>query len=232
MAMATSSGSRLGKSGIPGYNLATVPRLNPESKNLFQSLLGGINQPQLAEGLGLTSRLAGGDQSSFEQLERPAYTALEKAGAQLASRFSGLGSGARHSSAFANALAGEAGELGERLAGQRMGLQRQALADLLGLSQMLFGNQPDEYALVEKPQKQSLWGPILSALAGGLGTAFGGPLGGAVAGGLTSALTSKPASTGGGSIIRGSGATPQGSSNALSSLIGGSSGFRGAPYNL
>jgi hypothetical protein len=171
MALAQSTGSSLGKSGIPGYNLATIPRLNPQSKNLFQSLLGGIDQSQLGQGLGQTSRLAGGDQSQFAQMEAPALRQFQDLGANLASRFSGLGSGARYSSGFQNALAGEAGNLSERLASNRMGLQRQAIQDLLGLSQSLFGNQPDEYSLAEKPTP--FWQTLLGKFAQGAGAGLG-----------------------------------------------------------
>jgi hypothetical protein len=181
-----------------GYNVVQTPRFSPEKMQQMQQLRGRI-EPGFLKGVGNLSQLAGGDESSFEQLEAPALRQFGQLQGQLASRFSGMGSGARRSSGFQNAASGQASELAERLQGQRLGLQQQAIQQLLGL----YGDvtqDPYEMMLQEKKKsKGSSWfGAALPFLGAGLGGAAGfftggpaGALAGAQFGGSLGSAGSK-----------------------------------------
>ena len=114
------------KNAIAGKDLVSIGRKTGPQMDLANQLFQGI-QPGIQGGIGKLSRLASGDQSEFEEMERPAYAALQRGGSQLASQFSGAGMGARNSSGFQNSIAGQAGQLAETLQGKRQGLQQQAL---------------------------------------------------------------------------------------------------------
>ena len=60
-------------------------QFTPEQMQLFQQLFGNVGPDSF------TSRLAGGDQSAFEDIERPALQQFAGLQGQTASRFSGMG---------------------------------------------------------------------------------------------------------------------------------------------
>ena len=144
-------------------------QFTPEAMNLYQQLFGQLGPDSYL------SRLAGGDEDMFNQIEAPAMRQFGELQGQNASRFSGMGMGARRGSGFQNFQGQQTSDFAQNLQAQRMGLQRQALGDLMNFSQMLMGQQP--YGLQEKGQKQpSGWGSALGGLGGGLlGGALGGP---------------------------------------------------------
>lgn len=76
----------------------------------------------------------------FEQLEAPAYESFNKTLGQIGSRFSQFG--AQDSSAFQNAVSGAGANLAQNLQSQRLGLQNNAVQQLLGHSTQLLGQQP------------------------------------------------------------------------------------------
>ena len=117
------------------------------------------------------SRLAGGDESLFQDMEAPALRQFGELQGGLASRFSGMGGlGARRSSGFQNASSQAASSFAQDLQGQRQGLQRNALMDMFNMSQTLLGQRPQEKFLIEKEQKQpGFW----KLLAGSLGENLG-----------------------------------------------------------
>jgi hypothetical protein len=153
-----------------GYQKGQLSQFTPEQMQLFQSLFGQIGPNSFL------SKLASGDQSQFEQLEAPALKQFGALQGQIASRFSGMGSGARHSSGFQNATNQAASDFSQQLQSQRMGLQRQALMDLMGISESLLSQRPYEKFLTEKqvPFWQKLLEGGLGGLAGGFGSGFGG----------------------------------------------------------
>lgn len=182
-----SMGANPGLKGT-GYKQASIQQFSPEKMQLFQQMFGNVSPDSYL------GKLAGGDQSQFEALEAPSYRAFGALQGNIASRFSGGlgqgGSGLRRSSGFQNVMSNEASSLAERLQGQRMGLQRQALQDLLGMSSSLLSQRPYEQFLYPEQKKKSLWQsllggglPIAGALAGGI---FGGPGGAALGGQLGS----------------------------------------------
>lgn len=158
-------GSRTPSQGIgnkvpSGYKSGRLQNFTPEQMELFKSLFG-----HLGEGSYL-SRLAGGDESLFEEMEAPALRQFSGLQGNLASRFSGMGMGARKSSGFQNTSNQAASDFAQDLQSKRQGLQRQALQDLMGMSGSLLGQRPYEQFLTPK----SSW---LDSL-GGLGGLFGG----------------------------------------------------------
>lgn len=165
--MSYSSGNK-----IPtGYQMGQMQQFSPEQMNLFQSLFGHLGSDSML------SKMASGDQSTFGQLEAPAHQQFAGAQGQIASRFSGMGMGGRRSSGFQNTMNQAGSEFSQGLQSQRMGLQRQALQDLMGMSNQLMGQRPQEKFLTEKGP--SFLESIMGGLGGGLGQMAGmGGMGG------------------------------------------------------
>ena len=156
-----------------GYRAGQLQQFTPEQMDLFQQLFGHLGPDSFL------SKIAGGDEEQFEQMEAPAHRQFQGQLGQLASRFSGMGQGGRHGSGFQNTATAAASNFSQDLASNRQNLQRQALMDLMGLSNQLLGQRPYERDLFEKPQQQSSgWGGAIGAGLGGLGGfAIGGPAG-------------------------------------------------------
>lgn len=178
-------GSRIPK----GYKAGRLQQFTPEQIGLFQQLLG-MTSPS-----GQLAQRAQGNLSGFEPQEELAQRDFQNFQGQNASRFSGMGMGARRGSGFQNAQTQGAQDLALQLAGQRQNLQRQALQDLMGISNTLLGSQPYQNFLTQKaPKKPSFWSQLFGAAApvvgAGIGGVFGGPAGAMVGGQLGSALGS------------------------------------------
>jgi len=110
-------GGATGGNKIPsGYKLGQIQQFTPEQQQLFQRLFSQVSPDSFL------SRLASGDQSQFEALERPALKQFGELQGNLASRFSGMGSGARRSSGFQNTASTAAQDFAEKLQSQRLGL--------------------------------------------------------------------------------------------------------------
>jgi hypothetical protein len=157
-----------------GYNLGKLQSFTPEQQSLFTRLL---SQTKPGSFLG---RLSQGDEGLFSQMEHPALSQFSQLQGQLASRFSrggGAGSlGTRHSSGFYNTQSQAASDFAQQLQSNRMNLQRQALQDLLGLSQNLLGQRPyDQFLAPEREQqdKSSTFHNILSGVLPFAGAAIG-----------------------------------------------------------
>jgi hypothetical protein len=185
--MSTGLTSGFGPTGvIPGLKSMGMRQVNLPTKNqgqmdLLNQLLSSTQSGLGQGGLQSLSGLASGRPESFEAMERPAFRQFAGLQGSLASRFSGMGSGARQSSGFQNTM-GEAGvDLAERLAGNRQNLQQNALKQLLGLSESLLGQSTFDSFLTPIQKKKKLWQKLLGpgiSLAGGVGGAFlGGPVG-------------------------------------------------------
>ncbi len=137
------------RANISGYKTRNVANFTPEQMQLFSQLLGGVSSGGgVGKGTDYLSRLAGGDEEAFGQLEKPAYSAFQKTLGDIGTRFAGQG--AIGSSAFQNATSGAAQSLAENLGAQRMGIQQGAIDKLLALSERLLGKQPYETLLEKK----------------------------------------------------------------------------------
>ena len=167
-ATGSSAGSRMTGGGdiIPrGYRKGQLGQFTPEQMQLFQGLFS-----HTAPG-GFLSKLAGGEEGAFDQLEAPALRQFAGLQGNLASRFSGMGSGARRSSGFQQASNQASSDFAQQLQSQRMGLQRQALQDLLGISGELLGQRPYQKFLTEK--HVPFWKQLLTGLTSAGGEAAG-----------------------------------------------------------
>lgn len=171
------SNTGLMREKIPsGYKKASIRQFTPEQMELFQSLFGHLGSDSYL------SKLAGGDEETFAQMEAPALKQFQGVLGNLGSRFSGMGMGGRKSSGFQNATTSAASDFAQQLQSQRQTLQRQAIMDLLGLSHQLLGERPYENYLQKKESSSSGWGKIFGAGLGGLGGFLMGGPGGAMAG--------------------------------------------------
>lgn len=155
------SGQMLGNKVPEGYSLGRLKNFTPEQMNLFQSLFSQVS-PQ-----SFTGRLASGDQDLYNQIEAPALQQFSGLQGNLASRFSGMGLGARRSSGFQNTANQAASDFAQQLQSQRLSLQQNAIKELLGMSQGLLSQRPYEQTLAQKPQG------FLDSLGGGLGQGIG-----------------------------------------------------------
>ena len=172
--MSYGMGGPMGGNKIPkGYRHGQLYQYTPEQTQLSQRMHQNIGPDSYL------SRLAGGDQSLFNEMEAPAMRQFSELQGGLASRFSGMGAGARHSSGFQNTMNSAASNFAQDLQSKRQALQRQAIEDLHGMSMDLLGERPYEQFLVKKQQDQGFnWGGLAGAGLGGVGGFFlGGPAG-------------------------------------------------------
>lgn len=171
------TGFQAGNKVPKGYQMGQVQNFTPEMMGLFQQLIGQVGPDSYL------SKLAGGDEAIFNQIEQPALKQFSGIQGQLASRFSGMGQGSRHSSGFQNTQNQAAMDFASQLQANRQSLQQQALKDLLGMGNQLLGQRPYDQFLVEEEEEELPWWKQLlgggirgaGALAGGY---FGGPMGG------------------------------------------------------
>lgn len=153
-----------------GYKQITTPTMNPQQSQLLQQLLGGIS-PHIGQSLSGLGRMASGDASQFQEMEAPSLRQHNQLLGGLASRFSGMGSGARNSSGFQNTTSEATTDLAERLAGNRMSFQQNALKQLLELSDSLLGKKSFESSLI--PKEIPFWKQLMGSAAGGFGKGLG-----------------------------------------------------------
>ena len=165
------AGSSAGKKAA-GYNVASIDNFTPEQHELFKQQFQNVGPDSV------TSRLARGDQSQFEELERPAWKDLQKSQGQLNTLYSSRSASGRNTSGYKNRQNQLSSDFADLLSSKRMGLQRQAISDLSNMSNQLLNQRPYENFLVEPNKKPSFFQQLLQ---GGLpiaGAAAGGYLGG------------------------------------------------------
>jgi len=167
-------GQGFGSTGKPrdignGYKSVTSQQFTPEQMNLFSQMFGQVSPDSYL------SKLAGGDQSQFAQMEAPAMRQFGEQQAGLASRFAGMGgTGALRSSGAQNVMTSASQNLAAQLQSNRQNLMRQAQQDLFGMSRDLLGQRPySEYLLEPQAEEPSFWEKLLGGLSGGAGTALG-----------------------------------------------------------
>lgn len=151
-----------------GYQKGQLQNFTPEQMQLFQSLFSQVG-PQ-----SYLSRLAGGDQGLFEEMEAPAHRQFQGLLGQIGSRFSGTGDrqmSGRRGSGFNFATTQAASDFAQDLQSRRQGLQRQALMDLMGISQGLLSQRPYDQFVTEKPR--SFAENLFTGLSGGIGQGLG-----------------------------------------------------------
>lgn len=174
MPQSTSRKSMLGGDFVPkGHRIAQMQRFTPQQMELFSSLFSHAGPESYL------SKLAGGDEETFNQMEAPQMRQFNELLGGIGSRFSGMGMGARRSSGFQNTASSAASNFAQQLGAQRQQMSRQALMDLMGISQSLLGQSPYERMLSQKSEKpKSGLSGLLGAGIGGVGGFFaGGPMG-------------------------------------------------------
>src|SRR5689334_25014616 len=121
----SNTGAYAGKRG--GYSYESIPRgyrkkqianFTPEMMEQFQSLFSHVGPDSYL------ARLAGGDEEMFNQIEAPALQQFNQLQGNIASRFSGMGTGGRHSSGFQNYMTSASQNFAQQLQSQRMALQQ------------------------------------------------------------------------------------------------------------
>jgi hypothetical protein len=135
-----------------GYRQFSQNMYTPEQEQVFQGAQGLISPDSF------TSRLAKGDQSAFGEMETPALQQFSALQGNIASRFSGMGQGARRSSGFQNTMSQAGQDFASQLQSRRLELRNQAIKDMMGMTSEFLGYRPQEKGLVQKRQKQpSFW---------------------------------------------------------------------------
>ncbi len=167
--MSLPTGNASGLKGT-GFNLVRTGSKDPMQQDIASRLYGGSKQG-ISSGTDWLSKIAGGDEATFDKMEAPAFRQFGEMQGNLASRFSGLGSGTRRSGAFQRASQGQSTDLAERLQSNRMGLQQSAVSQLNNIASMLLGQQNFENNLI--PKKQSSLMQMLAALSGGASQGLG-----------------------------------------------------------
>lgn len=171
-----------GSKAPKGYAQGKMANYTPEQFNLLKQGMAEVDPNSF------TYKLAHGDQRQFDEMEAPALKQFSGIQGQMASRFSGMGSGARKSSGFQNTMNQAGSDFAQQLQSNRMGLQKQAIQDLRGMTNDLLNQRPYENYLVKKAEKQGgNWAGAGVEGIKGAGSAFlasgGNPLA-AVGGGL------------------------------------------------
>jgi hypothetical protein len=166
-------GNTTGGDVIPkGYNKGQLQQFSPEQMQLFQQRISELGPDSYL------SKLAGGDQGTFDEIEAPAYRDFNAIQGNIASRFSGMGSGARKSSGFQNAVTAAGSNFAQDLQSRRQDMRQQAINDLMGFSNTLLNQRPQENFLVQKPQKPQKsstgFGSIIGSGLGAVGGYFAG----------------------------------------------------------
>jgi len=164
----------------------TKPIYEPEQENLLNQILGSLTG-QLPMGLQNLQNILGGGEEHFAAFERPARRAFEQQTLPtIAERFTGtFGEGSQRSSAFGQALGTAGRELEENLMASRLGMQGDALSQLLGLIGPSISPRKYQYTLPRQPGFLENAG---LALAEGLGTSLGGNIPGGIAKGASSIM--------------------------------------------
>lgn len=155
-----------------GSKTKTKPIYNPQQEDLLNMILGNVQQ-QLPQGMSNLQNILGGDEGTFEAFGRPARRGFEqKTLPTIAERFtSGLGEGGFRSSAFGQAI-GQAGkELEEDMFSTRIGMQGDALSQLLQLIQPATASRQFESI---SPRKTGFLENLVSAIASGAASGMTG----------------------------------------------------------
>lgn len=130
---------------VAGHKQYQMPQFTPEQMQLFQQMFSHVGPDSYL------SKLAGGDEEAFNQMEAPAMRQFQGMQGQLASRFSGMGMGGRRSSGFQNTMSQASSDFAQDLASKRHSMQTDAIRQLMGMSNELLGQRPNENVLVKQP---------------------------------------------------------------------------------
>ncbi len=162
-----------------GYKVGNINKYSPQGNQIYNNAAGLIGKDSYL------NKIAGGDQSAFEEMEAPAMRQFNQLQGQNASRFSGFGMGARKGSGFQNFQNQATSDFAQDLQSKRMDYRMNAIKDLMGFSNQLLGNDPYEQFLIQNEPKKNWWQKLIGGaapIAGAAGGFFAGGLPGAYAG--------------------------------------------------
>ncbi len=130
-----------------GMNNYAINQYTPEQESVF----GGQFQ-QLQKGSYL-DRLAQGDEQLYSEMEAPQFRKYNAQQGQLASYFSGQGMGGRKSSGFQNAANQSSIDFAQELQKNRSEMRNNAIKNLMGLSDQVLNQRPQERGFSENPEE-------------------------------------------------------------------------------
>lgn len=156
-----------------GYDVGSINQYDRNQTKLYEGMFGNVGKDSYL------SKLAGGDEATYREMEAPAMKQFNQLQGGLASRFSNMGMGARRSSGFQNTSTQASSDFASQLKSQRNDLRMKAIKDLQEMSSQLLDKRPREKFLVggEEETKKPLggWGGTIGAIGGGIaGTYMGG----------------------------------------------------------
>ncbi len=162
-----------------GYNVGHINKYSPQGNEIYK------NATSFVDPNSFLSKIAGGDQSAFAEMEAPAMRQFNQLQGENASRFSGMGTGARRGSGFQNFQNQATSDFAQDLASKRMEYRMNSIKDLQNFSHQLLGDDPYEKFVYGQEKKKKWWEKLIGGgsglIGGGLGFLAGGPAG-AVAG--------------------------------------------------
>lgn len=132
----------------PGYKYGQLPNFDPQMLKIFQQM------SNLAGPDSYLSKIAGGDEETFKQIEAPQLKQFQGKLGNIGSEFSGAGMGSRKSSGFKNAASNAINEFSLNLQNQRQELMTKAITDLMGYQNMILNQKPYDQFLVPKNPTQ------------------------------------------------------------------------------
>ena len=154
------SGSAPPTKNVTGYKAHQIQNYTPQAMKFYEDYMDKIGGGAM-KGADYYTKIAAGDQSVFDEIEKPAYNAYEKQIGALGNRFSHLG--ALDSNYFENATAGAGRELQENLASKRTELRQKAIDTLMNQSSALLDKKPFE-TVYEKEKDPNEWMNVLSSM--------------------------------------------------------------------
>lgn len=155
-----------------GSQTKKKPIFDPQQEDLLNQILGRISGTGgIGSGLQNLQNILGGDEESFKAFERPARRGFEQETLPtIAERFtSTFGPGSKRSSAYGQAVGTAGRELEENLLSKRIGMQTDALRQLLELLGPALQARQQQYVTPRQPGfLESLGVPVAQSLAQGL----------------------------------------------------------------
>lgn len=150
--------------GMQTYDL---PTKDARQQQLSSDVYGAIS-PHVGQSFSSLGKMASGDQSEFEAMEKPALRQFGQLQGNMASRFSGIGSGSRNSSGFQNTMSEAGAGLAEQLQSQRMGYQTQARQQMMSMISELLGQKNFESLMA--PKQRPWWQEMMAGLVPAVGS--------------------------------------------------------------
>lgn len=157
-----------------GMGNYAINQFSKEQESVFGDQFQHLNKGSYLD------RLASGDQQLYSEMEAPQFRKYNAQMGQLGSYFSGMGMGGRKSSGFQNAANQQSVDFAQELQKNRSEMRNNAIKNLMGLSDQLLNQRPQERGFTENPEDPNNHKRFAGTAIGGItGLMFGNPVGGA-----------------------------------------------------